>query len=134
MHYSTYANPTKNSTCDQINKFMSTENDGSDDDDKTVVHSNCTKYGSNRVICQELQNPTAHRIFDSVTAGSFLILNAPMINKYPTPNPQCIILPDGKHTCLLGKPQFLVTTRTALIVTDLAHSSLISIKQFYDAG
>ncbi len=87
---------------------------------------------------KEIQIPSENNIFDLKTAGHSLLPNAPTINKHPTTIPLCITLPDGPaiaytHICLLDIPQLPVSAQIAHIMPDLAHSSLISIKNFGDA-
>ncbi len=62
-----------------------------------------------------------------------------MINEHPTSNPLHVTLPDeckiaSTNTCLLDLPHLPVTAQLAHIGSDLAHSSLISLKQFCNAG
>ncbi len=130
LNHSTFADPhPKISNYAQINKLIDTENHDGDDDDKTMVSSNCTKMF--------VRTPTDHAIFDLGAIGHFLLSNAPMNNKQQTSNPLFITLPDGcmiasTHTCLLDMPP--VTARFSQIVPDLDHASLISVKQFCDVG
>lgn len=81
-----------------------------DNDNKTVVHSNCTKDVCIHVATSDIQTPKGHDIFDSGTTGYFLLLDALMSNKQPTTDHLCITLPDvytisSMHTCLLDIPQ-----------------------------
>ncbi len=86
---------------------------------------------------KELELPTDHRIFDWERNWYFLFPNEPIFKKQLTTYPLCITLHDGctiAHTHLpRGYTQLPVTAWIAHIVPDLAHSSLISIKQFCDA-
>ncbi len=140
MNHSTNANPHPiNSNCAQINKLISTADKDNDDNDKIVEHSNCTTDVCKRVLYREIQTSTNHGIFDSGMTGHFLLSNAPMIYKQVTTNPLHITLPDGfttssTHTFLLDVPHLAVIAQISQVEPDLAHSSIISIKQFCDAG
>ncbi len=87
---------------------------------------------------KDIQTPTKCGIFDVEMTRHFLLTNAPTINKQPTTNPLHITLLDwhaiaSTHTCLLDILQLPITARIPCIVSDLAHASLISVKQFcYD--
>ncbi len=65
----------------------------------------------------------------------YLLPNAPAIDQQTTTNLLFIILPHcctiaSPHTCLLDLPQLPIPAQIAYIVFDLAHSSLLSVKQF----
>ncbi len=47
--------PPKNSNYAQINKLVGTQDHNRNDNDKTVVHSDCTKDVCNRVMNKDLQ-------------------------------------------------------------------------------
>ncbi len=100
--------PKSNSSA-QINKLVDTYDSKSDDDDKTLVHSNCTNKVCNRTMNKELQTSNDCGIFDSGTTGHFLTPNAPINNNQSTKNQLCITVTDGHsiastHTCLLDIP------------------------------
>ena len=83
--------------------------------------------------------PVRYALFDSGATAHFLIEDAPVTNKKVAATPLTITLPDGSrvrstHTCNLDIPWLPDSMTGAHIVPQLAHSSLISTKQFCDAG
>ena len=81
----------------------------------------------------------SHAISDSGATGHFLVPGANATNIKPATNPIHITLPNGKtiystHTCSLNIhwPPHEITE--GHIVPGLAHSSLISTRQFCDHG
>ncbi len=85
-----------------------------DNNDKTVVHFNCTRDVCSRVINNETKTPTDHGIFGSEKTGYFLLPNASMINKQPAiDHPSWwlynfihIYLPSGQTTTIFTGKNF----------------------------
>ncbi len=107
MNHSTYANShPKNSNYAKINKLIITYDDDIDDNDKTVMHSNCTRDVCKRLMNKEIHAPMDHRIFNSGMTGHSVIPKAPMINKHPASNPLCIDVPREKGISILKNLKF----------------------------
>jgi hypothetical protein len=82
---------------------------------------------------------TSTAIADSGCTGHFLQVDSPCLNKTPTSNGLCVLLPHGStiqatHTALLDLPNLLIAARQAHIILQLKHNALISIAQFCDPG
>ena len=80
-----------------------------------------------------------YAVFDSGATGNFIIEGTPVVNKCVDMNPVSITLPDGQritstHTCNLDIPWLPHSITEAHIVPGLSHSSLISTRNFCDAG
>ena len=80
-----------------------------------------------------------YALSDSGASGHFLVEGAPVTRKRVAKNPISIVLPDGStvqstHTCHLDIPWLPDNMTEAHIVPQLAHSSLISTRKFYEAG
>ncbi len=137
MDHSTYANPHPVNSNFQINKLIGKKNHDSNNNDIRVLHSNYTKYVCKQVMNIELQTPTDHEIFDSVTTGHF---SFPMHQWLKTAYNNSTMhhpsswLHDFFHPCLLDILQIDFTSQLAHIVPDLAHSSLKSVKWFCEEG
>ncbi len=104
-------------------------------DYKTFIHYNCTEDVWNRVLNEEIQTTVDHGIFDFRTAGHFLPPNAPMKTQ-TTYNKSTVYHPSWwLHNCIHKHlPTGYTTTAIKSTLPNLAHSSLISIKHFCNAG
>ena len=127
--------------------------DDDNDDDKTIITSNCTSTESNdtdhaishlgneETMCNlsTIQIPKHLAIADAGATSHFLVKGAPVSNIKPTTTPLRINLPDGgqlksTHTATIDIPWLPKAARQAHIVPGLSHASLISIKSLCDAG
>ena len=129
----------------------------SNDDDNTIIHSNCSKSHrtdttattchytqsssttehnmANQANPSKINIPICNGISDSGTTGHFVLQGAPVKNIKITANPIAITLPDGQkihstHTCDLDIPWLPKSAVEAHIVPGLAHTPLISIKNY----
>ncbi|KAL7465746.1 hypothetical protein ACHAXS_006063 [Conticribra weissflogii] len=115
-----------------------------DNNNITVQTSNTTT--SQKENNTHLANKTAtklvnndHGISDAGATSTFLIPGAPVKNLTKATTPLAIQLPDGNtiystHTCSLDIDWLPEEATEAHIVPDLAHTSLISIRQLCDNG
>jgi hypothetical protein len=82
---------------------------------------------------------TSTAIADSGCTGHFLQINSSCLNKTPTSNRLCVLLPDGKniqatHTALVNMPDLPIAAGQAHIFPQLKHNALSSFSQFCDHG
>jgi hypothetical protein len=104
-------------------------------DNKISTHTECHfLFSSSYKIWK-----TRHLRSKCHSTGHFLVEGAPIVNKKKAKHPITITLPNGKlihstHTCNLDNPWLPEHITEAHIVTGLAHSSLISTRNFCDAG
>ena len=130
---------------------------GDDDDDETVVMSNCLhkhecdnatastialtddELSSDEESTTNETKPTEYAILDSGATAHFIIKGAAVKNEQTTSNPLKIKLPDGTfihstHTCNLDIPWLPHEITEAHIVPGLSHSSLVATRKFCDVG
>ena len=130
-----------------------------DDDDETVIISNCSKDEhqcdnttvntepltddeasiENEFATLKYADDTVYAVFDSGATAHFIVQGAPVINVKIALHPLKIKLPDGTfitstHTCNLDIPWLPAHMTEAHIVPGLSHASLISTRKFCDGG
>ena len=86
-----------------------------------------------------LQGAVQYAISDSGATRYFMVQGSPVVNKRPTESQLKITFPNGNiiqstHTCNLDTPWLPDALTEAHIVPGLSHSSLISTRNFADAG
>ena len=96
-------------------------------------------HTAHKLITSSINVSKSLAIGDSGTTGHFVVEDALVTNVRPTQNPVRITCPNGQtirstHECNLDIPWLPAAMTDAHIVPGLAHSSLISIKKFCDAG
>jgi hypothetical protein len=109
-----------------------------DDDDATIVTSNCTATYKKLEVVNAITLAIKHAIADTGATSIFIMKGTPVKNLRKTNNPITISLPDGSkvtstHICDIHIPG-LPTVLTGHIVPGITMASLIGIRILCKAG
>ena len=125
-----------------MNSYAALTGFDEEDDDTTVIASNCSKEKQQRVAMSaqaQFKIPDNRGIADAGCTSHFVTPRAPVINVKKAKIPITISQPDGRqlkstHKCKLDIPALPKKAQAAHIVPGLAHTSLVSIKMLVDEG